>query len=417
MISAIHRCAALGLLTCMSCTPTRDLDALSKGSRVDAPTSEGDLSDAGVANSSVTSASTLTSAAPAAGGHTGDSSTELGGGANAGSGLGGSLGATASGGAMAGSGGAAGGEAPAALSSGGFGGDAGTRPQAAGAGGAALAGTAHADEPPPDAGAIDPTPGGDAPELPIDLPGNPVSGTFTVASDAEWEVDGTYVPTFEIITPTASYWLVKSLGTIVSIEDPNTEDPRQWIAFSSSFRPLRGLPSLGTFDSQEPMTSTNDEDSQTPTHLRILSVSQSGNWRLVYDFYPTHVTLTVNAAPMPYGIAYRGVPGGSLEDSDQFVFADGSSQSAILSSVADLAGPAEWAYLADTALGRSLFMVQHMDDDQVDRYQVKDSDSAMLSFGDGELTRLPMRFSFGLVESADHETVASRASFVINAID
>src|SRR5690606_18450104 len=88
-------------------------------------------------------------------------------------------------------------------------------------------------------------------ELPLDLPNNPVSGTFTVSTEAEWEVDGTMLPTFEIITPTASYWLVKSLGMIVSMSAWKTTDAPQWIAFSSGFRPLRGLPSFGTFDSQQ----------------------------------------------------------------------------------------------------------------------------------------------------------------------
>ncbi len=286
-----------------------------------------------------------------------------------------------------------------------------------GMGGAAGIPTVGADGPPVDAGTMEELPQGDAAELPIDLPGNPVAGTFTVAVDAEWEVNGEFVPTFEIISPSASYWLVKPLGMIVSIMDAASTDARQWIDYSSGFRPLRGLPSFGTFDLSEPMTTTADDESQSPTHLRIHSVSESGSWRLVYDFYPTHVTLTVNAAPTPYGIAYRGVPAGLLDTTDQFVFADGSSLDGMVSSVDDLLGPVEWAYIADPVVGRSLFLIQHGDDDLTDRYQVKDNDSAMFSFGDGELTRLPMRFSFGLIESVDHEVVASRAAFVIDAIE
>jgi hypothetical protein len=258
--------------------------------------------------------------------------------------------------------------------------------------------------------------GGDAVSLPIDLPNTPVTGTFTVSTDATWEVDGVFVPTFEIHTPTASYWLVKSLGMIVSMVDRGASATRQWIDFSSGYRPLRGLPSFGTFEAPPSMTCAIDEDSQTPTHLRVPCATSSKSWRLVWDFYPTHVTLTVNAAPTPFGIAYRGVPGGSLDETDRFVSASGADQSAITSSVTDWPGDAEWAYVSDPVLDRSLFAIHHEGDELTDRYQVKDNDSAMISFGDGMLTALPQRFSFGLVQSASHATVKDRADFVIGAI-
>jgi hypothetical protein len=259
-------------------------------------------------------------------------------------------------------------------------------------------------------------PMGDAAELDYDFLDSPVQGSFTVSEEAEWEVDGVFLPTFEIHTPSASYWLVKSLGTLVSMSDGNVDDKRQWIDFSSGFRPLRGLPSLGTFGDAEEMTTTVHEDSRTPNHLRLLSEAVSGRWRFVYDFFPTHVTLTVNAAPAPYGIAYRGVPAGLLDDSDQFVRSDGTSQTAMLGHVADLVGPVEWAYLVDTTVGRSLFFIQHQDDAVTDRYQVRDGDSATFSFGDGELMALPVRFSFGILEDAEHETVSERVEYVISKI-
>jgi hypothetical protein len=101
---------------------------------------------------------------------------------------------------------------------------------------------------------------------------------------------------------------------------------------------------------------------------------------------------------------------------DRFVLSEAPAQSAQISYVADLAGPAEWAYLSDTARGRSMFLIQHADDTLVDRYQVKDNDSAMVSFGDGKLQRLPMRFSFGVIRSVDPKVVSQRAQFVIDAI-
>ena len=265
----------------------------------------------------------------------------------------------------------------------------------------------------------------DAPDLPLDLLDSPVTGAFTISSDASWEVDGVQESTFEIHTPTASYWLVKSLGTVVSLVDTHHIEPRQWIDFSA-FRPLRGLPSYASLGNPERMQTTLDPVSQTPTHARFFSTSQSGRTRLTWDFYPTHVTITINAAPLPYGFAYRGVPAGLLDDRDRVVFADEKGQSAKLSILADFVGqvarpgvslrPAEWAYITDEARDRSLILIQHMDDDVVDRYQVKDEDSSLFSFGDGKLTTLPLRFSVGIIPHDVFPFVRDRAEFIMSAI-
>jgi hypothetical protein len=265
----------------------------------------------------------------------------------------------------------------------------------------------------------------DAPDLPLDLLESPVTGAFTISSEATWEVDGVQEPTFEIHTPTASYWLVKSLGMVVSLVDTHPVEPRQWIDFSA-FRPLRGLPSYASLGNPERMQTTLDSVSQTPTHARFFSTSETGSTRLTWDFYPTHVTITINAAPLPYGFAYRGVPAGLLDDRDRVVFADEKGQSAKLSILADFVGnearpgvtlpPAEWAYVTDEARDRSLFLIQHRDDDVPDRYQVKDEDSSLFSFGDGELTALPARFSVGVIPHDIFPFVRDRAEFIISAI-
>ncbi len=254
----------------------------------------------------------------------------------------------------------------------------------------------------------------DAPPLPDDLRDAPLAGEIVFSDDAEWEVDGVFEPTFEVHTPSTSYWVVKPLGTIVSIEDGEAS-AEQWIAFSSGFRPLRGVPSFPVPPATR-VTTVRDEDSQTPTHLRLSSVSDDGLWRWVWDFYVTHATLTVNRAPLPYGFAYQGVPGGSLGTEDQLVSSDGTTQGARNSFNADLPGPVEWAYLADTTLARSLFLIQHGDDALAERYQVRDNDTSLLSLGNGQLTTLPLRFSLGLVPSVDHEQVTERVEFVASAV-
>jgi hypothetical protein len=267
---------------------------------------------------------------------------------------------------------------------------------------------------PADPGAMDPPVLVDAPPLPDDLIDAPVAGEIVFSDEAEWEVEGVFEPAFEIHTPSASYWVVKPLGTIVSIEDGEAE-AAQWIAFSSGFRPLRGVPSFPTPPATR-VTTVRDDDSQTPTHLRLTATSDDGLWRWVWDFYVTHVTFTVNRAPLPFGFAYQGVPGGALGAEDRLGSNDGAVQGARNSFNADLIGPVEWAYLADTTLGRSLFAMQHRDDGLPERYQVRDNDTSLLSFGDGQLQILPQRFSLGLIPSVSPAAISERVEFVAGAI-
>src|SRR6185503_17723430 len=128
-----------------------------------------------------------------------------------------------------------------------------------------------------------------------DSSGAPVAGEIVFSDDAAWEVDGVFEPTFEIHTPTASYWIVKPLGSMVSLQDGGN-DPAQWIDFSSGFRPLRGVPNFAT-PPEGRVSTVRDEESQTPTHLRLSCESSDRAWQWVWDFYITHVTFTLNRAP------------------------------------------------------------------------------------------------------------------------
>jgi hypothetical protein len=249
--------------------------------------------------------------------------------------------------------------------------------------------------------------------LPNDLSDAPVSGEIIFSEEATWEVDGVFRPTFEVHTPTGSYWIVKSLGTMVSMQD-GYAGQSQWIDFSSGFRPLRNIPAFAA-----PPAAVNtvlDRDSQTPTHLRLTSDSTDGSWHWVWDFYITHVTFTVDRAGGPVGFSYRGVPAGTLGSEDQLVQGDGTAQGARNSFSGDLPGPAEWVYIADTSAQRSLILMQHTDDDLPEAYQVRDNDSAAWVFGGGQITALPIRFSVSLVDSVDHAVVSQRAAFVAGAI-
>ena len=136
---------------------------------------------------------------------------------------------------------------------------------------------------------------------------------------------------------------------------------------------------------------------------------------IVWDFYLTHVTITLNRVETPYGFTYRGVTGSQLDTTDRLRFPDGSSRDANNAWSGDLPGPAEWIYFADPTLGHSLYLIQHADDALAESYQVADQDSAKFVFGNAQSLTLPIRFSVGLIDSTEHADVAERVDFVLGA--
>jgi hypothetical protein len=265
------------------------------------------------------------------------------------------------------------------------------------------------------------TAGPPAADLP-DIYNSPVDGKIIFSAGASWDIDGAQWPAFEIHTPTANYWLVKSAAAIVSITDTSQ---LQWINFSSGFRPNRGVPNLGgCCEPGNPSklglpTMTTDLDPTftiTSTHLRLISKSQDESYVLVWDFFLTHFTLTVNRAAKPFGFTYEGVPGGNFGPTDQLVLSSGAAKPAASSYSGDLPGPAEWAYLSHPAAKQSLFLIQHSDDSLAETYRIADGDTGMFTFGGAQQCRTPVRFSLGVVDSCDDQAVRDRIAFVIGAI-
>lgn len=261
---------------------------------------------------------------------------------------------------------------------------------------------------------------GPAPDLP-DIANSPVQGEITYSAGASWDIDGTQWPAFEVHTPTASYWLVKQAAAIVSIVDSVGQ---QWINFSSGFRPNRGVPNLGgccqpgnpaKLGLPTMTTQIDPAFTVTSTHLRLVSKAADESYWLVWDFFLTHVTVTINRAQSAFGFTYRGVPGGSLTSTDRLVLSSGASQSATVPWTGDLPGTAEWAYLSDPTEQESLFLIQHTGDNVPESYQIADGDSAMFVFGGGHLTQTPVRFSLGLINAPDDKSVRDRITFVVGA--
>jgi hypothetical protein len=252
-------------------------------------------------------------------------------------------------------------------------------------------------------------------ELPAGLADAPVTGNLSVSVEASWEVNGAPEPAIQVVTPSATYFLLKKSGMLVSMVDNFDSTGKDWVGYSDSFRPKRGLPNLGgccQLGAGAQMTTTLDGVSHTAGHVRVFSTSADSGWSLVWDFYRSHVTLTVNRAAQPFSFNYRGVPGGVLDSSDRLVFSNGESHAAIDAVPSTtLPGAVQWLYLADDARSRSMFVLQYAADSLADAYTVTDLDTSVLTLGDARL-RAPLRFSLGIVDSSEHAAVKARVDYV-----
>jgi hypothetical protein len=255
-------------------------------------------------------------------------------------------------------------------------------------------------------------------ELPAGLPDSPVTGDMSASADASWEVNGLPEPAFQVITPSATYFLLKKSGMLVSMVDNFDASGEDWISYSDSFRPHRGLPNFGgccQLGAAAQMTTTLDSASHTTGHVRLLSISADEAWSLVWDFYRSHVTVTVNRAAQPFSFNYRGAPGGLLDSSDRIVFSSGESHAALDALLSTkLPDEVQWLYLADDMRKRSLFVLQFAADSLTDAYGVADLDTSVLTLGNARLNA-PLRFSLGLIDSTVHSVVQARVNYVIGA--
>jgi hypothetical protein len=370
MLISLHRRVpvTLGLigLAAWSCQPTRDLDATTRG----APPEPEARAGAPSGGSSVA----------------GSAGAELGG--------------------RAGSGGVSTGGAEPTAGTGGVASSAGT--------GAGSGGT----DPGPAAGGADTGAGGDGAagadgedpplgDLPNELTGSPVQGMLGLS---ESTVGGQKV--FQIVSPLASFTITASNGIITQLEDRSGGNVVQWVAPGAKRARRAGIVATP----QPTMTTVLDEESFTARHVRLRCVSDTGLWEWSWDFYPTQATLSLTKAGGAYAFTFSGTPGDQLTSTDNVVPDSGAGQSAIGSFLADLSGPAEWAYLTDSTYGHALFLIQHQDDELMDRYDAIGGDTATWVFGDGLATRAQRRFSLGFLASAVHANVSRRVEFVIDAI-
>jgi plastocyanin len=233
---------------------------------------------------------------------------------------------------------------------------------------------------------------------------------------------------FRIRTDNATYFYQKVAGGFSSLEDVDGND---WLNYhpnppNSAGSTYRGIPNMVHPEGKlhpgatgHTTTLVHSGPLKESIATTINTDSDDRKWDVLWEFFPTYARMTVRDVDHDYWFLYEGTPGGSFEGNSDFVMrSNGVQNLASQSWTGDLAGE-EWVYFADPAEARSLYLVQHEQDNVVDSYRPQsDSGGSMTVFGFGRegtkkrLSATPRHFTIGLV---DETTFGPTAATIRNA--
>jgi hypothetical protein len=249
---------------------------------------------------------------------------------------------------------------------------------------------------------------------------------------------------FRIETPVATYLYGKQGAGFASILDAQGND---WISYrhgNKAAGEYRGLPKcgqpnkffhcgygFGQYKNENPFVS--EVIQQLPNHVRIQSETKDGKSQCVWDFYPTHATLTLNKIGNDkYWFLYEGTPGGKLDSQGDYVVRPGNRRTSLDDPWVD---NVPWVYFGAAESSSSFFLINHQDDPGPESYvswpyrqENNNSLHEMTVFGFGRpgwqdpaqhtppLEQLPARFSIGFASSSEYETVEKEISTVVQRV-
>ncbi len=214
---------------------------------------------------------------------------------------------------------------------------------------------------------------------------------------------------YQITSQNATYYYQKQSAAFSSLVDLAGNDWISYNATSGAGGSFRGIPNMvypeGKFHPGS-SAATSTLLAQGPLKITIHSVTNDDKWETLWEIFPTYARMTLLKKDHSYWFLYEGTPGGALDDTNDIVVrSNGTETTASTTWNGDLTG-AEWLYFGDKALGRSLFMANHADDNLVDSYfPLTDGNGKMTVFGFGRqntstfLTTTPARFTFGLLDT------------------
>ena len=220
---------------------------------------------------------------------------------------------------------------------------------------------------------------------------------------------------YMIATPRATYYYHKQGGGFAGLRD---QENREWIGYhptGGSGGSYRGIPNMvfdisgSSFFHPGFINATSSIVSRGPVKLtfRTQSTEPLDPWECLWDVYPTYAKMTlVTKGRTGYWFLYEGTPGGSFEAATDFVVRSSGQRTPASDSWEGDVAPPEWVYFGDGGLKRTLYLVNHQDDGNVDSYRPQDDLMTVFGFGrsladlNGFMTSVPRTFTFGLAEDS-----------------
>ncbi len=233
---------------------------------------------------------------------------------------------------------------------------------------------------------------------------------------------------FKIETPNGTYYYHKKGAGFASIFD---KDGNDWLGYRPGGGPAgeyRGIPNLGYpegYCHPGKEVSNSRIVSDGPIKISIISESNDGKMKCVWDIFPHYARLTVLKMRTPYWFLYEGTPGGKLdEDSDYCIRADKAGGTRTPASkrwdgdISTPGGPGEWLCFGDG--DRVLYLVHHEDDEAVDSYWPMRGEMTVFGFGRKGLKKFmkatPAQFTIGFHDGLEFADITRAVNSAYNPL-
>ena len=247
----------------------------------------------------------------------------------------------------------------------------------------------------------------------------PAFSQVKLADNVDWDNQ----KSLKIETPSATYYYHKEGAGFSSIFD---KDGNDWITHSKGG--YRGIPNMvyGSENFFHP-GHTGDQGSKTTVvsagseKAVFSSVSNNNLWKVTWEIYPYHATMTVDKVnpDKGYWLLYEGTPGGVWSSSTNYYYRpDKSGRISCADKLsADVAGSEsyEWVAFGDNSVSRLLYCVHHQNDAVNDYYRPY----GMVVWGFGRsgtstlLKGLPCELTIGFYEGAGADGVKKHIADVM----
>jgi Calx-beta domain len=239
----------------------------------------------------------------------------------------------------------------------------------------------------------------------------------------------------EIQTLTATYFLQKANGGFSSILDTDGND---WLSYdpntANAGGQFRGTPNAvfpggglhaGFSDGTTTILSSGPLKTTIESTVSVDKAIAGSpfTYKMKYEIYGTFVRATMEQADNSYWFLYEGTPGGMVNSDDSVVRSDGTvtdinttwNDNDGLGNGADAtaSGGNEWAYFADSAVGKYIYFAHDTTDNLKDSYLLLNDSGEMTVFGFGRdndvsdpnrevMTAQNNSFTFGIADGGQN---------------